>query len=176
MLSALCPTKCPQNQFFANISKSMRLREKIVGTENVRREISHKIGHSRVSLCVPISLKIYSNGYKSRFLLFFTFLATLLRIFRDLWGLGGKFVRFENVPREISYKVSHSRVTFVKMLPKTSRESKISIFTYFNRCISRLKGRFRLTLEWRTLYEISRGTFLAPTIFHLGPSIAKYLQ
>ena len=40
VLSALCLTKCPQNQFFANISQCMRPREKIVQTENVPRKIS----------------------------------------------------------------------------------------------------------------------------------------
>jgi len=68
----------------------MRPREKIVEAENVPREISYTIGHSGVRLCVAISLKIYSNGFKSRFLLFFTFLTTFLRISRDLWGLEKK--------------------------------------------------------------------------------------
>jgi len=34
--------------FFANISRSMRPRGKIVGVENVSREISYKVGHLRV--------------------------------------------------------------------------------------------------------------------------------
>ena len=52
--------------------------------ENVPREMSPRIGHSRVSLGLPISVKIHSNGYKSRFLLFFKFVTTFLRISRDL--------------------------------------------------------------------------------------------
>ena len=65
------PPKCSQNQFSANISQSMRPREKIVEAENVLRKISYRIGYSRVSLQRPISLKIHSNRYKSRFLPFF---------------------------------------------------------------------------------------------------------
>jgi len=52
--------------------------------ENVPREIFYRVGYSRVSLCLPISLKIHSNGYKSIFLPFFTFSATILLISRDL--------------------------------------------------------------------------------------------
>jgi len=74
VLSALLPPpQMPPYQFFANISQSMRPREKIEEAENAPHEISYRIGHSRVSLCLPISLKIHSNGYKPRFLLFFTF-------------------------------------------------------------------------------------------------------
>ena len=58
--------------------------------ENVPRKISYRMGHSRVSLRLPISLKIYSNGYKSRFSLFFAFLTTFLRISMKP---GGKIVR-----------------------------------------------------------------------------------
>jgi len=47
----------PQNPFFANISRSMRPRRKIVGVENVLREISHRIDFSRVSLHLPFDLK-----------------------------------------------------------------------------------------------------------------------
>jgi len=90
VLSAVCPSNAPKISFFANISQSMKPREKLVPTDNVPREISYKIGHSRVSLCVLISLKIYWNGYKSRFLLFFSFLATFWRIFCDLKGLDEK--------------------------------------------------------------------------------------
>jgi len=81
--NALCLPKCPKNQFFANISLSIRSRG-IVGLENVPREISYKIDHSGISLGLPISLKIYSNKYKLRFLLFFMFLITFLEISRDL--------------------------------------------------------------------------------------------
>jgi len=48
------PSKCPENQFFANISRSMTSRGKIVGVENVPREISYKIDHSGISLGLPI--------------------------------------------------------------------------------------------------------------------------
>jgi len=48
VLSPLCPPKCPKNQLFANILRSMRFRGKIVGFENVLPEISYKLGHSKV--------------------------------------------------------------------------------------------------------------------------------
>jgi len=64
---------------------------------------SYKTGHSRVSLSLPISLKLYSKGYKSKFSPFFT----ISRSMRPR----GKIVGVENVPREISYKVGHSRVS-----------------------------------------------------------------
>ena len=89
----------------------MRPSEKIVEAENVPREIFYKKGHSsRVSLCQPISPKIYSNGYKSRFLPFFTFLTTFFANISRSMRPRGKIVVVENVPREISHKVGHSKV------------------------------------------------------------------
>ena len=41
-------------------------------------------------------------------------------------------------------------------------------FTFLIQWISRLKGRCRLTHEWPTLYEISRGTSSTTTNFRLG--------
>jgi len=68
MLKCAVLPNAPKIKFFANISQSTRPREKIVEAENVPGKISYTKGHSRVSLCVPTSLKIYTNGYKSRFL------------------------------------------------------------------------------------------------------------
>jgi len=50
------PPKCSNNQFFANISRSMRSRGNSVGIENVSREISYRTDHSWVRLGLPISL------------------------------------------------------------------------------------------------------------------------
>jgi len=50
VLSALCPNKCPKNQFFGQISRDLWGLEEIVGIENVPREIAYRTGHSRVSL------------------------------------------------------------------------------------------------------------------------------
>ena len=44
---------------FANISRFMGPRLKIVGVKNVRREISYKVGHSGVSLDLPFNLEIH---------------------------------------------------------------------------------------------------------------------
>ena len=57
---------------------------------------------------------------------------------------------------------------FAKKSPKMWEKSKISIFTYLNWWICRLKRRSRLTLEWPTLYEIQRGIFSVPIMFPLG--------
>ena len=88
----------------------MRPRGKIEVAGNVSREISYKIGHSQVSICRLISLKVHSNKYKSRFLLFFTFLATFLRISRNLSAVDENF-KGNNVPRKISLKVGHLTVS-----------------------------------------------------------------
>jgi len=44
---------------FANTSRSMRQREKIVEVESVLRKISYKVGLSRVSLHLPFNLEIH---------------------------------------------------------------------------------------------------------------------
>ena len=44
---------------FVNISRSIRPRGKIVGVENVPREILYKVDHSRVSLDLPFNLEIH---------------------------------------------------------------------------------------------------------------------
>ena len=86
-----------------------------------------------------------------------------------------KIVGVENVPREISYRVGHSSVTSASSLARYSKKhcrkrEKIENldFHLFKLWISRLKGRSRLTLEWPTLYDISRKTFSPSTIFSLG--------
>jgi len=89
----------------------MRPREKLVEAENIPREISYKIGHSQVSLCLPIRLKIYSNGYKSRFLPFSRFWQLFCEYLAMYMRPREKIVGVENGPREISYKVGHSRVS-----------------------------------------------------------------
>ena len=78
------PLPPPVLEFSANISRSMGSRRKIVGVENVLHEIFYEIGYSQVSLSLPISLKIHSNKYKLRFLLFFTVFGDFLPISRDL--------------------------------------------------------------------------------------------
>jgi len=78
------PLPPPVLEFSANISRSMGSRRKIVGVENVLHEIFYEIGYSQVSLSLPISLKIHSNKYKLRFLLFFTVFGDFLQISRDL--------------------------------------------------------------------------------------------
>jgi len=63
----------------------MRPRGNIVGVENVRREISYKVGHSRVSLDLPFNLEIhYFRNVKFEILNFLTFSTTFLQIFSDL--------------------------------------------------------------------------------------------
>jgi len=63
----------------------MRSTAKIVGVENVPREISYKVGHSRVSLDLPFNLEIHEVKYVTfEIFNFYTFFATLLRISRDL--------------------------------------------------------------------------------------------
>jgi len=64
---------------------------------------------------------------------------------------------------------AHRSQDICKKVAENVKKLKISIFTYLNWWISRLKGRSRLTLEWPMLYEFLRGTYLTPTIFHLGP-------
>ena len=77
--------------FFTNFSRSMRPRRKIVRVENIPRKIFYKVGLSRVSLDLPFNLEIYKfKRVKFEIFNFFTFLATLLQISRDLWGLGEK--------------------------------------------------------------------------------------
>jgi len=74
-----------------NFSRSMKPRGKIVGVENVPREISYNVDHSRVSLDLPFNLEIhYFENVKFEILNFLTFLAILLQISRDLWDLGEK--------------------------------------------------------------------------------------
>ena len=63
------PFKCVQieifvffhvfDNFFANISRYMSPRERIVGVENVPRKISYKVGHSIVSLDLPFNQEIH---------------------------------------------------------------------------------------------------------------------
>jgi len=67
VLSALGRLKCPQNQFFANISQSMKPTGKIVEAEDVPCKIFYRIDYSRVSLCLPISLKIHSKENISKY-------------------------------------------------------------------------------------------------------------
>jgi len=62
-----------------------------MGVENVPREISYKVGHLRVSLDLLFNLEMYKfKTVKFETSNFLTFSATLLQIFRNLWGLGEK--------------------------------------------------------------------------------------
>ena len=61
----------------------MRPREKIAETENVPREISYRIGHSRVSLCVLLAQKSIQMGTNRDFCHFLRLLATFLQKTRD---------------------------------------------------------------------------------------------
>ena len=45
------------DNFSANISRSIKPRRNIMGIENVPREISYKVGHSRISLHLSFNLK-----------------------------------------------------------------------------------------------------------------------
>ena len=89
----------------------MEPRWKVLGVENVPREISYKVGHPIFSLDSPFNLKIHSNKYERRLILAF------FHVFGDFFGISqsmrprGKIVGVENVSREISYKVGHSRVS-----------------------------------------------------------------
>jgi len=103
------PPKCPQNQFFANIPQSIRPRKKIVEAKDVPREISYKIDHSRGSLCLSISLKIFKWVEIEIFAFFHVFGNFFANISRSIRPRG-KFEGVENVSRGISYKVGHSRV------------------------------------------------------------------
>jgi len=86
----------------------MRPRGRIVGVENVPREI----GHSRVSLDLPFNLEIHQVKYVKFeiFNFFHVFGYTFANISRSMRPIG-KIVRVENVAREISYKACHSRVS-----------------------------------------------------------------
>ena len=110
----LCPPppKCPQNQSFANISQFTRPREKIVETKNVSREISYNIDYTRVSLCAPINLKLYSNWYKSRFL-FFTHFSKKRWVLFYYWSqkLGSR-VNFLDVLKYPEYENRTFRVLY----------------------------------------------------------------
>jgi len=74
--SGAAPRHVPQNQFFANISRSMSPRGKSVGIQNIPREISYWIGYSRIIPDLSISLKIHSSEYKLKFLPYVRFLVT----------------------------------------------------------------------------------------------------
>ena len=112
VLSALCPNKCLNNQFFANVSWSMGSRGKIVGIENVPRKISYRTGHSRVSLSLPISLESPFKKVQRKISVFlFTFLATFFTNISQSMRPRGKIVGIENVARKISYRVGHSEVS-----------------------------------------------------------------
>jgi len=80
--------------FIANISWSMRPREKFVGVENIPQKILCKVGYSRVSLDLPFNLEIQLfKNVKFEVFNFVTFSATLLQISHDLWVLGEKLWR-----------------------------------------------------------------------------------
>jgi len=119
-----------QNQFFANISRFMRPRGKIVGIENVPREISYKIGYSRVSLDVSISLKIQSSKYKLRFLPYFTLSVTFLRISRDLWVLGSWYSSWKSILGKSLQ--SYSLYLPFDLKKKLLKTIKIKIFAFFH--------------------------------------------
>jgi len=124
--------------FFTNISRSMRPRGQIVVVENVPREISYEVGHSRVSLDLPFNLEIHEfENVRFAIFNFFTFSATLLQISRDLWSLGEKLQG-----SKIFLLKFHTRyVTRESLGPHKSRDNRktvaenvknieISIFTY----------------------------------------------
>jgi len=110
------PLQNAPKSVFANISQSMRPREKLEEAKNVPREISYRIGHSRVSLCLPISLKLHSNEYKKKISAFFhvfgNFFANISRSMRPR----GKIVGVENVPRKISYRIVTHKLAFAYLL------------------------------------------------------------
>jgi len=90
----------------------MRPREKIVEAENVPREISYKLGHSRVGLDLPFNQEIHKfKNVKFEIFNFLTFSATLFANTSRSMGPSGKIVAINNVPRKISYQKGHSRVS-----------------------------------------------------------------
>jgi len=110
--------------FLTNISRCMRSRGKFVGIKNVPRKISYKIGHPRVSLDLLFKLEIHwFKNVKVEIFDFFTFRATLLRISRD------RIVGIKNVPRKISYKVAHSRVSLNPAFNQQLLNMKESLFS-----------------------------------------------
>jgi len=78
----------------------MMLRVNIIETENVPRKISYKTGHSQVSLCVPIGLKLFKRVQITIFAFFHVFGSFFANISRSR-RLRGKLVGVENVPSEI---------------------------------------------------------------------------
>jgi len=139
--------KCPKNQFFANISRSMRSRGKIVEVENVPREISYKKNHSGISLGLPISLKIHSNKF-CFFSRFWPLFANISQSMRPR----GKIMRIKDVPREISYKVGH-----LKFSLHTYLQPKIPIIEIRKIESFAFSSRFRrLFCEYLATYEAWR--------------------
>ena len=91
-------------------------------------------------------------------------------------GTKWKIVEIKNVSREISYKVGYLRVSLdlpFNLEIHRSKNVKLKIFNLstFSALFCEYPAIYevQVTLEWPTLYKISRTTFLAPTIFHLGP-------
>jgi len=83
-------------------------RGKMVETENIPRKISYQVGHSRVSLDLPVNLKIHKlKNVKFEISNFSRFLPNI----SPFMGPRGKMVGAKNVSRKISYNVGHSRVS-----------------------------------------------------------------
>jgi len=114
---------------------------------------------------------------KSRFSIFLTFSATFfceyLAIYEAQvtleWPTWYQILRETFLTPIVLHLGPIDREIFAKSSRKRGMEKlKISNFTFLNWWISRLKSRSRLTFEWPNLYEILRGTFSTPAIFHLG--------